>query len=171
MRVVLITKPGHADTGVGRYTYSLEKALISKGHDVQTVHPGLPLPSGWLRPLGQWLGWDLAAFFYNYPVWIQYPPADIYHMTSQNLATLLLWRRPNGRIILTVHDIIPWLMRHNSKLNVYGHAFEKLFDWLALRGLRRADFILTDSDHTKDTLLMELGTAVPPMKTVHLGIG
>lgn len=40
------------------------------------------------------LGLDARAFFSTYPVWARYPPADVYHLTSQNLASLLLFRRP-----------------------------------------------------------------------------
>lgn len=170
MRVVLITKPGHTNTGVGRYSLELEKTLQAEGHHVSIVHPSLPVPHHWLATVKKWLGIDLNAFFNNYPIWATYPEADVYHVTSQNLATLLLWRRPKGKTVLTVHDIIPWLTRNNAEIRVYNHQIEQFFDWLALRGIKRADCVLTDSDYTQETLRQELGTAVPPMQTVRLGV-
>ena len=170
MHVVLITKPGHEDTGVGRYTNTLEETLLAHGHYVTVIHPSLPVPEQVIQSIKQRFGWDLNAFFNNYPIWVRYPMADMYHITSQNLATLLLWRRPPGKTILTVHDIIPWLTRFDTELRVYKHRAEALFDWLALRGIRKADMVLTDSDFTQQTLVDELKTAVPPMKTILLGV-
>ncbi|MEM7334920.1 MAG: glycosyltransferase [Chloroflexota bacterium] len=170
MRVVLVTKPGHSDSGVGRYTQTLETALRQQGHEVVVIHPQIPLPDSWLAACRSRFGIDLTAFLNNYPIWVRYPKADVYHISSQNLATLLLWRRPRGKVVLTVHDIIPWMTRNDPEIGVYNHAIERFFDWLALQGIRRADRVLTDSDYTQQTLARELGTAVPPMKTVLLGV-
>lgn len=152
MRVALIAKPGHEDTGVGRYTSQLRAALEALGHEVVTVHPAVPLPAVLVRMVRRLLGWDLEAFFHNYPVWARYPKADIYHLTSQNLATLLLLRRPPGRTVVTVHDIIPWLVRNDAELRVYDHRLAQWFDRLALAGLRRADGLLADSEFTRVSL-------------------
>ena len=106
MRIVLIAKPGHENTGVGRYSIKLRAALQALGHEVLVVHPTVPLP-GWLvRAVRRLLGWDLQAFFENYPVWARYPSADVYHITSQNLATLLFFQLSPIPTIVTVHDII-----------------------------------------------------------------
>ena len=107
MRIALIAKPGHENTGVGRYTSQLRAALEVLGHEVVVLHPAIPLPEGLVRVVRRRLGWDLEAFFDTYPVWVRYPKADVYHVTSQNLATLLLLRRPPGPTVVTVHDIIP----------------------------------------------------------------
>lgn len=152
MRIALITKPGHADSGVGRYTAQLQMALEALGHEVVVVHPTVPLPEVLARAVRRLLGWDLAAFFNNYPVWARYPRADIYHISSQNLATLLLLRRPPGKTVVTVHDIIPWLLRDDPALRVYDHRIAEWFDRLALAGLRRADGLIADSAFTQGTL-------------------
>ena len=152
MRIALITKPGHEDTGVGRYAQQLGKALESLGHETIIVYPTVPLPSFLVRLVWQLLGWDLIEFFNNYPIWARYPHADIYHITSQNLATLMLLRRPPGKTVITIHDIIPWLVRNDPTLRVYNHHWAELFDKLALAGLRQAEGLIADSTFTYASL-------------------
>jgi glycosyltransferase involved in cell wall biosynthesis len=152
MRIALIAKAGHADSGVGRYTQEFSKALTERGHDIQLVHPVCPLPSWFVRLLQRLLHWDIQAFFDNYPVWARYPAADIYHITSQNLATLMIFRRPPGETVITVHDIIPWLVRADPQLRIYDHCLSEWFDRLALKGLRRADGLIADSCFTQESL-------------------
>ena len=156
MRIALIARPGHENTGIGRYTGQLRAALEALGHDVLVVNPIVPLPGVLMRVVQRLFGWDLAAFFNNYPIWARYPQADIYHVTSQNLATLMLLRRPPGLTVVTVHDIIPWLVRNDPELRVYEHRLAEWFDRLALAGLRRADGLLTDSAFTQMSLGLDL---------------
>jgi glycosyltransferase involved in cell wall biosynthesis len=166
MNITLIAKRGHENSGVGRYTVELARALEKLGHRVSVTHPNLPLPHWLIRAVQRWLGWDLEAFFNNYPLWTAYPAGDIYHFTSQNLASLLLLRRPPGKTVVTVHDIIPWLTRHDPELRAYDHSMEAFFDWLALRGLRRADDIVTVSIYTWITLGQVAGPSTSLEPTV-----
>lgn len=153
MRIALIAKPGHENTGVGRYADQLRAALEALGHEVLVVHPVVPLPGALVRFVRRWLEWDLTAFFNNYPVWARYPPADIYHITSQNLATLMLFRRPPGKTVITVHDIIPWLVRDDPELRTYNHVLDEWFDLLALKGINHADALIADSDFSRSSVL------------------
>jgi len=152
MRVALIAKPGNEDTGVGRYTERLAATLQALGHEVRIVHPTILLPRVVVHAVRQLLGWDLDAFFNNYPLWARYPEADVYHLTSQNLGTLLMLRRPPGPTVITVHDIIPWLVRGDPELRIYDHRLAEWFDRLALATLRRADDVIVDSGFTRDSL-------------------
>ena len=152
MRIALIAKPGHEDTGIGRYTAQLQKTFEEMGHEVLVVHPTIPLPAGLLRIVKQFLGWDLKAFFANYPVWIRYPQADIYHLVGQNLAIIMILKKPPGKTVVTVHDIIPWLVRDDMELRVYRHLIEKWFDWLAIASLKHTDLLIADSVSTKNSL-------------------
>lgn len=169
MRIALIAKPGYEDTGVGRYTSQLGATLEALGHEVVVVHPTVPLPGMVVRAVRRLLGWDLDAFFNNYPVWARYPRADVYHLTSQNLATLLLLRRPPGPTVVTVHDIIPWLVRDDPDLRLYDHRPAEWFDRLALAGLRRAGALVADSASTRDSLY-GAAVAAAPATVVALGV-
>ena len=170
MRIALIAKPGREHSGIGRYTAHLREALEAQGHEVLIVHPVLPLPEALLRLVRRLTGWDVAAFLDNYPLLARYPPADIYHLAGQNLATLLLWRRPPGPTVVTVHDIIPWLLRDDPELRVYGHRLEARFDRLALAGLRRADGLMADSEFTRQSLGRAGVVVAEKVAVVRLGV-
>lgn len=152
MRIALVAKPGQADSGVGRYTLRLAEALRGEGHEVLLVHPLVPVPYLLVRLLCRWPGWDLEAFFHNYAVWARYPRADIYHLTSQNLASLMILCRPPGLTVITVHDIIPWLVRDDPELRSYPRRWHELFDRAAMWGLQRADHLIADSTYSADSL-------------------
>lgn len=157
MRVALIVKSGNPHTGVGRYASELERALRALGHQVFVVNPVVPAPR-WLSQLARrWLGVDLEAFLNTYPIWIRYPSADVYHLVSQNLATLMLFRRPPGKTVITVHDVIPWLVRRDPELRVYRHSLDAIFDRWTLRGLRRADALIPVSEYTARSLTEVVG--------------
>ena len=171
MEVALIIKPDHSDTGVARYVNRLRGELLKLGHQVTVVVPVVPLPLWLLAILKRWPGWDLEAFFYNYPVWIRYPKGkDIYHLTSQNLATLMIFSPPPGKTIITAHDIIPSLTEGDLELDMYHNVLHKYFDRLSNIGLRRAKRIICVSSYTRDTLVDKLGIAKETLDVVVEGV-
>lgn len=159
MYIVLIAKPGHTDTGVGRYTVELERQLRALGHYVIMVHPMVPLPSWLLRVLQRWPGWDLEAFFENYAIWARYPKADIYHIISQNLASLMLFCPPPGKTVITVHDILPHVLRNDTSVSNFNHIADRIFDRLAMWGIQRIHTLLVVSTYTAQMLTEHLGIA------------
>jgi glycosyltransferase involved in cell wall biosynthesis len=164
MHIALVVKPGHPASGVARYARELEAALLALGHQVTPVYPLVPFPSWLVRLVKRIFGWDLAAFFLNYPLWVSYPPADLYHLASQNLATLLLFRPPPGPAVVTVHDLLPRLLpRHGLS------PWLPLFDRLACLGLRRAACLICPSAFTQACLVRELG--FPPERTFTIPLG
>jgi len=100
----------------------------------------------------------LRAFLTNYPLWCRYPDADIYHLGQQALASLLLIRRPRGKVIVTVHDIFPHLLRNDPWFR------------LAVLGLERADHLIAISHYTKRTLVDHLGILPEKITVVYHGI-
>ncbi|MEA4906470.1 MAG: glycosyltransferase [Anaerolineaceae bacterium] len=156
MRVALIVKSGHQDSGVGRYARELERGLLQAGCEVVKVYPLVPFPGWFLQAVRTVLGWDLGEFFNTYPLLARYPRADIYHFSSQNLATLLLLCPPRGKTVVTVHDIFPALLDNYPEIRINNHAFDRLFDRMAMSGLRRAGHIICVSTFSKDTLWQHL---------------
>jgi hypothetical protein len=57
--------------------------------------------------------------------------------------------------VITVHDIIPWLVRQDPTLRIYEHCLAEWFDRAALAGLRRADGLVVDSEFTEQSLHRE----------------
>lgn len=169
-RVALIAKPEGASTGVGRYVHMLHQTLCEAGVDAVRIAPTIPpLPNAGYTLLRKF-GMDLRTFLTNYPVWARYPKADIYHFTSQNLACLLLFCHPKGKIVVTVHDIIPYMLRNVPHLCTYRTAADRLFDRLAMVGLKRADVLVADSQYTKQCIIEHLGIAPDKIEVVYLGI-
>ena len=169
-RVALIAKPGGPNTGVGRYVAMMERGLSEAGLSVTRVAPSVPpLPHSVYRLLRHFKV-DAQAFLNNYPVWGTYPHADVYHLASQNLASLLLFRRPRGRVVVTVHDIIPYMLRNDPQLCTYRTAADRLFDRLAMLGLRHADALIAVSHYTKRCVVEHLGIAPQRIDVIHEGI-
>jgi len=152
MRVGLIKKPTRTETGIGRYSAELQQLLKRAGVDIIEVNPIIPLPKGFLGLINKLIGWDLEAFFYNYPVWIRYPEADIFHLTSQNLATLMIFRRPPGKTLITVHDLINLDYQYDLPINVFQKIAHHFFEQLALVGIRRIDWTISDSNFSKTVI-------------------
>jgi glycosyltransferase involved in cell wall biosynthesis len=145
-------------TGIGRYWRMLYDGLRGAGVNAMQVTPWMPrLPEAVYRGMTL-LGRDLRAFLTNYPLWCGYPQADIYHLGQQALTSLLLVRRPKGKVVVTVHDIFPHTLGNDPWFR------------LAVRGLARVDHIVAISHYTKRCLVEEL--AVPPHKitVVHHGM-
>lgn len=153
MKIQLIAKREEGISGISRYSASLQNSLVAAGLDAEMtfpdpIEPGTALGTGLRR-----LGIDLRAFFNNYPLHARLQPASIYHLTGQTLATLLLFQRFPGPVVVTVHDIIPYMMRNDPEFNTFRHPVEAFFFWLSMQGLKRADALVAVSEYTKKTLV------------------
>ena len=150
--IAIIRKPGRLDSGVGRYTAELARSLKEAGFEIVEVFPFVPIPNGIIRMVNRLFRWDLNAFFINYPIWIRYPEAEIYHLTSQNLATLMLINKPPGRTFLTVHDLINLDFRAGNKCSASKTIANYIFEQLVLIGIRKVDWVIMDSYFSKIVL-------------------
>src|SRR5205823_1986824 len=168
-RVALIAGPSGPHTGIGRYVQMLHVGLRKAGVDAVRVAPTLPsLPNVTYR-LFRLLGRDLRKFLTNYPLWLKYPKADTYHVTEQALASLLLFGRPKGRVVVTIHDIFPYMVRNDPQVgSPYGP--EHLSYRLPMAGLKRADHLIAVSAYTKQCIVEHLGIAPEKIAVVYNGI-
>lgn len=169
LRVQLINKPMSPYTGIGRYVQELERGLKAGGSGVRVapLRAPAPQPATAFAARG---GYDLAAFFRSYPVRAEVVPADLTHLTSQTLGLLALTQRLPRPLVVTVHDILPYLLRDDPRLSAYRNRLHRLTDGLAMRGLRRADHLIADSHYTKATLVEALGLVPERISVVHLGV-
>ena len=157
-RVAVICDWNGPHTGIGRYWRMLHAGLRGAGVDAVQVTPWMPrLPEAVYDGMAL-LGRDLRSFLTNYPLWCGYPRADIYHLGQQALTSLLLVRRPKGKVVVTVHDIFPHTLGNDPW-------FE-----LAVRGLARVDHIVAISHYTKRCLVEELAVAPDRITVVHHGM-
>ncbi|NLG50940.1 MAG: glycosyltransferase family 4 protein [Chloroflexi bacterium] len=165
MQVQLIVKPGPGVTGISRYTEHLYYGLIASGLDARLAHPATALPWPPLQSGLERLGLDVNTFLSSYPLRVAVGPADLYHLTTQTLASLLLTQRFRRPVVVTVHDIIPYLVRHDPALNTLHHSLDASFYRLSLAGIKRADGLLAVSEYTRRTLIEALGL---PAHKIHV---
>jgi glycosyltransferase involved in cell wall biosynthesis len=167
MRIQLIAKPETSITGTSRYVTELYNGLQAVGLDTQLTFPAqVPIPRLMHYGLKR-IGVDVETFFSTYPLRANLNGADVYHLTSQMLATLLLFQHFPRPVVVTVLDIIPYLVRQDPKLNTFRHPVDHLFYRLALAGLRRADALIAISEYTKRTLVESLGLSAARIRVVY----
>ena len=165
MRVGMIVKPETVISGTSRYTNGIYQGLLEAGVDVHLTYPDpAPLPGPALGVLKN-LGMDLETFFAGCPIHVKLDPADLYHIPSQTMATLLMFQRFPAPVVVTVLDIIPYLVRGDPVLDTSRHIIERSFYRLALAGLKRADALIAISHFTKSSLVEALGI---PEERIHM---
>ncbi|HYO87535.1 MAG TPA: glycosyltransferase family 1 protein [Candidatus Limnocylindrales bacterium] len=168
LRVQIVTKPGSGRTGTGRYTAELCRGLAAEGIDVQTAAPVPPLGS--LSPLVKRMGIDLPTFFASYPVRAPLAHDRLIHIPTQTMATLLRFSRTKQPTVVTVLDIIPYLVRKNLALNTFRHRLDECFYRGALSSLKQASAIIAISEYTKSTLIETLGLPANRISVTPLGV-
>lgn len=167
LRVQMIARPGRGHTGTSRYADDLYRAVRAAGTDVVLTRvPAAPALLGLTRVLKR-EGVDLDAFFDSYPLGVGVEQAEVYHLASQTLATLLLFQRFPGPTVVSVLDVIPWLTRRDPALNTLRHPMDVLFYRLALVGLRRAQALIAISEHTRRTLVQTLRLPQERIRVIH----
>jgi glycosyltransferase involved in cell wall biosynthesis len=167
--IQLVHKPLSPRTGIGRYAATLEQGLRNAGVDVRVAALRAPLPAP-LSSFTRRLGYNVEAFLASYPVRADLHRERLTHLTSQTLVTLLYAQRLPRPVIVTVHDILPYLLRGDPELRVYRHRAEEFADRLAVRGLRRADRLIANSHYTKQTIVDTCGIEPDRIDVVHLGV-
>jgi glycosyltransferase involved in cell wall biosynthesis len=173
IRVRMIAGCGEGATGISRYASQLCLALTGMGVGVETRAPfGAPLPP-LLVSLARRAGYDLDAFFSTYPVGVPAPRGPLVaHLTSQQQASALaLARRTLRHAVVTVHDLITLAHRAEPELTGYMTWYDRIFDGLTARGLRRARALIADSRYTASEIERVLGSeAAARVTAVPLGV-
>jgi glycosyltransferase involved in cell wall biosynthesis len=170
LKIELLVSHYERMIGLARYTASLQKYLEQAGAEYRLVGPSYPLPvraaHGLLRPLG----YNVKEFFNTYPISATFSRDSIKHFTTQMMASLLSFQPGLKPVIITVHDIIPYMMRDDPQQSVYQHFYDRQVDSLAMHNLRRADYLIADSEYTQRMLVEKLGCMADKIQVGLLGI-
>lgn len=161
-------------TGIGQYTYQLAKGLQA----LAGLELDLFYGSGWSKEVRDQPVPRIAAikslikrFMPNayavnrflqqnrFTCGVQYNRADIYHEPN------FLAFKFNGPLVITVHDL-SWIRFPHTHPVERVRAMNKYFE----PGLRRAAFILTDSEFVKRELMDVFGVNADRIKPVMLGV-
>lgn len=162
-RVVLIDRGGSNATGLGRYTESLSESLRLCGVETRLVLPPSPVPRQ-ATSFARNLGWDLDAFFRSYPLWGGLQGGDVYHATSETVASLFAFS-PSVASVVTVHAFFTYMLRRSRELSTNNHPYDRVFDRIAVRGLRKSTAIIAVSNYVKESLIRELDV---PGERIHV---
>lgn len=149
--------------GLSRYAESLVPEL--RNHcEVNVVHPQFPdVAKRALSPLG-----DPETFFSSYPLAYEELTGDILHLSAQTLTIPLLYAKDRPTVV-TVHDIFPYMLPKMG-FQEPGPWYDRAMYWLAMKGLKRADHIITASNATKQSLVDWMGIPERRITTVYLGV-
>jgi hypothetical protein len=71
--------------------------------------------------VGKMFKWDVSTFLTTYPVAAPLDAAAVKHFTTQQMGSLLTFQRNLKRVVITVHDIIPYLTRNDPGKSDYYH--------------------------------------------------
>jgi glycosyltransferase involved in cell wall biosynthesis len=170
MKIQLLARPYERMIGLARYVVSLQAALTRIGVDYSCVQPSYPLPLRMAGFLARPLGYDFQTFFTNYPVDAPLDRGALTHLTTQMMACLLSFKPGLRRVVVTVHDIVPYLVRNDPQQNTFRHIFDRSFDQLAMQNLRKADLVIAISTYTKKMLVEHLACSPERIRVVLYGL-
>ena len=170
MQLEFVAKQYKQLNGQGRYVQSLRQSMTDIGVDYVTHYPNVPMYLRTFTKPFRLFGYDLAEFFKSFPISAALRRNSIKHLTTQEMGTLLFFGRSLQNTVITVHDIIPYLSNQSTEQKTYRHGVERLFDKLALLGLKRASAIIAISEHTKQTLIEHLGIPATKIQVVPNGM-
>lgn len=170
MRIQLLVREYPEKFGLSRYTLEITRALAACGLNFELAYAHLP---GAIRFASQHLrrfGFDLERFFTTYPVAARLDESSLKHFTTQQMAVLLHLRPGTHPVVVSVHDLLPYMLKGMGEQDVFHHPLDRLFDGLAMRGLQRVDLIVANSAFTRHCLVEKLGIGADKIRVVHLGV-
>lgn len=168
MNVNFVTRfYGKAKGGIGRYEERLYPFLQNQ---VQAQHVPIqpyPVPKS-LHRLGSLAGFDLNAVAQNAPFYVPKDLSGIVHFSCQVIGAGVRFVK-KGRTVVTVHDLVPYVeyQRTNQRQMPFVDWRLHLYN---LNGLRQADLLLADSEHTKQDLIQHLRIEPDRIVTCYLGV-
>ncbi len=168
--IQLVVRQYKQKFGLARYTAAILRALEGAGTPYSLVSPRHPNPVRAAHALLAPLGLDARTFFTTYPVAAPIKAGALKHLSTQQMATLLWTNAHIHPVVVTVHDIVPYLVRHDPEQSTFRHPFDTWFDGLAMQGLKKADRLIAISQHTKATLIEALGCSAERIDVVLYGV-
>ncbi|MCX6353816.1 MAG: glycosyltransferase family 1 protein [Candidatus Aureabacteria bacterium] len=124
--------------------------------------------------IGGRLGWEVRSLPYGVfslrgqsalPRLLREEGVDLFHSTNF-MAPI---RRFGGKLVLTIHDIIPLKFPEYAPRSKKSRLFP-LYKWLMKRLASSADIIIADSEHSRGDIIKHLGIPPHKVKTVYLGV-
>lgn len=164
--------------GIGRYTAYLLKYLaeMDRENEYLVLFHNESIRDrvcGELSLMGR-KGWGIITLPYDVfslrgqitlPRFLRREKVDLFHSTNF-MAPLLPF---GGRLVLTVHDIIPLKFPHYAPRSKKTMLFP-LYKLLMTKLVRRADLVIADSEHSRADIVEFLRVPQEKVRTVYLGV-
>ena len=170
MQVELLVGQYDHMIGLAWYAASLEDYFSRMGIDYLVTQPDYPLAVRAAHSILRPFGYNLKAFFTLFPVSAPLHARTIKHFTTQQMASLLSFRKDLHPVLITVHDIIPYMMRDDPEQTDYRRFIDRWVDNLAVKNLHLADRIITVSNYTRLMLIEKLNIAPEKIQAILHGI-
>jgi len=156
--------------GLARYTTSLLSAFEHLGVAARPVPVTVPWTVRLAQPVLARFGWDLKTFLSTYPVQANLSRGALKHLTTQQMASLL-WLNPRLHpVVVTVHDVVPYLVQGDARQDTSRHPIDRYFERQSMRALKRADGLISVSEFTKKMLVEHLGCQAEKIFVVLEGV-
>lgn len=152
-------------TGLARAGFSLYHELKESNDKQQLYVPKSIFIIQIERFLEQITGKNIKKIFETYPLWLPNFKTSVIHLTTQQQAISLLYKRKMAkRTVVTVHDLIPLVLKEKRNIG------ERILYALALAGTKKAARIIVDSEHTKKDVMKFLHVPEKKISVVYLGV-
>ncbi len=115
--------------------------------------------------------WSYYERYWNYPRTVAKQQADIFHIIDQSYGHLAYFLKRAGTVIVTCHDLVHYIYPENlydqSRLPLVSMAAWKF----AVRGMQRADHIVTISSNTAKDVVQILNTELKRITVIYNAVG
>ena len=156
--------------GLARYTEAMKKHLSIAGVDHTLIYPQYPLPVAFSHRLLKPFGYNVHDFFNIFPVSAKFSEESVKHFSHQMMASLFTFKPNLKKVVITVHDIVPYLMRDDPHQNQYRRFYDRHMDEFAMNNIRKADRIIAISEFTGQMLVKHLGCPQDKIQIVLYGL-
>jgi glycosyltransferase involved in cell wall biosynthesis len=170
MKVELLVSCYKRMIGLARYTTSIQKYLPKCGVNPILVEPSYPVYLQVAHSIFRYFRYDIKEFFNTYVASAELSDDAVKHFTTQMMGSLFIFQRHLKSVVITVHDIVPYMTRRDPEQNVYMHFYDRWMDHLAMRNLRKADYLIAISEFTKKMLIEKLGCDDSKIQVILYGL-
>lgn len=170
LKIQIAVREYNEKFGLARYTEAILRALEQTETPYSLVSPRYPAAVRAVHRVLTPFGLDVRRFFTTYPLAASLEKGALKHLSAQQMATLLWTSRHIHPVVVTVHDIVPYLVRHDREQSTFRHPFDVWFDRMAMEGLKKADRLIAISQYTKKTLVEALGCPEEKIEVVLYGV-
>lgn len=148
-------------TGLSAYSTNLARELIKYAPNNQ-IRARSRIPLLLSKGVNRIINVDFESVFSAMPFYLSLHRTGLNHLTSQEQAFCLNYLR--RKTVVTVHDVIPLVT------NEFNSVLAKKWYTLVLRGVSKANALITVSQHTKNDVVRLLNYPAENIHVVYEGV-